>query len=154
MDISKIQKINALAKELKKHGIVENMEQGAKEAEKYIHGGSKDAKEFNKLQEEEHIPEPKDENLRLRKIESTLNQQQEMIQVLQEKINEIIEEINKMQPAQKTLTEQKEEPKEEKQAPLKETKTKEENKSNPRSGNYNPSDVAIDKMFYFGTNKK
>ena len=157
MDVSKIQKINALARELKKHGIVENMEQGAEEAEKYVRGSSKDAKEFKKMQEQEREPEPKDENLKFRKVESTLNQQQEMIKVLQEKINEIIDQINKlqeMQSAQKTLSEERlKQPTEEKQAPLKETRAKEDNKSTPRSGEYKPDDVSIGKMFYFGNKK-
>ena len=153
MDVEKITKINALAKELKKHGIVDSFDEGAELAQEIIEKNEKSYQEFqNQLKRsvEKRVEETQKQDF----LENEINKIKQHLTTLTNKMNEIIDEINKLNDkvdkvmsgsarTQQIVSDN---------SKIKETTNnkKEEKTSYPRSGNYKPEDVSIEKFFYCG----
>ncbi len=160
MDVEKLRKINELAKELQKHGIAETSNEATKIAEKMV-STKKPTEDLPVSQVSEESGKESETELELRRLKSQVSQLFEIINQMQDKMNEIITEINKIADNGNKISNNTEGKKIEDEAQKKllnesePTQTSSNEKSsnpdnNPRSGNYLPGDVAIDKMFYFG----
>ena len=162
MDLEKMQRINALAKELKNHGIVEDFDEAYKKAEQMIEKNlSIDDVEEEKITKKIQVEEAVNEEVQAQPIISQASVgvdaldiknihdkikglEGQMSQVFT-KMNEMIAEINRIDKKKKeSPIEVKEE--QEAQAQLKDEKIE----PHPRTGDYKPDDVSIEKMFYFG----
>ena len=173
MDVTKLKKVNELARELITKGMAEDSQTATTMAEQMINQ-NRDNEEKplsdikDNLEKSEKLPDDSDDDPNaMRKINYQLGQHQSMINEMQDKMNEMIAEFNALQESMKVLK-RNVASSGEKQATLAakdnsesgEGKVKQEKKpaekpsnkgdSNPRSGEYNSDDVSIDKMFYFG----
>ncbi|RJQ20747.1 hypothetical protein C4580_03540 [Candidatus Woesearchaeota archaeon] len=154
MDALKLQKINQLASELRKHNFAASSEDAYKQAEG-VYDESEGA--VVTIREEEpavrtvHMQQTDD--LTSRKIELLIEMHnkkyEEEFSVLRNAINQLIGELNsvKAQVAARALDETPRH--KEKQAELK----PEVKEDHPRQGKFQPSDVDIQKMFYFGSKR-
>lgn len=151
MDIDKVQKINQLAKELMDHHMAESREEAVAKAEKMLSG-----KEMTELEEKMKPLEesPIHEDTLIRKLSRTIEEHTLKIEQLRRAITELENKLESMSRQQiqrpqvsneHILTEA--------QRPDKQmafTKEATEKKEHPRSGNYEPGDVSIEKIFYAG----
>ncbi|MFQ5621024.1 MAG: hypothetical protein ACE5FT_04230 [Candidatus Nanoarchaeia archaeon] len=162
-DIERLKKISQMSKELQKHGIATNSEEGFKQSEA-IYQASTPNMEVNKDLTSSHVEQPSAEaataqqvntgalsdfqrfqntvNDRLGKLESGLTN-------VIGKLNEMIKEINRLEGRleQGGVPEL---PKERQETIAPKEEPKKEAESQSRSGEYTPGDVAIDKIFYYG----
>jgi len=154
MDVEKMKRINALARELKDHGIVSDFDEAYKQAEKMIEGGL-----IERPVAEAQVSEVRQDNtlkpsiglgvdaLDIKNISERMKNLENHVGQVFVKINEIITEINLIEKKKRDspmVTHQ--EPHKEQQAHLKDEKVQ----PHPRTGDFKPGDVAIEKMFYFG----
>lgn len=153
MDIEKLKKVNQLSKELKKHGMA--MEDAIKEAGETVH--EEEVKEFldKSKAEMQSKSNPSSTEQYIIMLERNNRKIMEEVQKVKDEVAKILNEFAEMKQrlAEQLVQEVKQEPakqikekKLEKQAKLKPKKKV----KNPRQGEYNPDDVAIEKMFYFG----
>lgn len=145
MNVDNLQKINALASELKKHQFVTSNEDAYKHAEDmYEHG--------------KPLPESPEDTIPQSTNPDALTERK--MQLLLDMNNKKYEEElsilrNGMERLYKELTELREQIKKQNTPPPKaqqELKT-EPKTSHPKRGEYSSSDVDIQKMFYFGTKR-
>lgn len=162
-----MKRINALARELKDHGIVSDFNEAYIQAEKMIEGGLLDRKiddssNINTTNNVQQQPqnnigsakptfsntlgvgidalEIRNMNERIKNIETQLGQ-------VFMKINEIIAQINILEKRKKESPIEVKQPEQRDfQAQLKSEKVQ----PHPRTGDFKPEDVSIEKMFYFG----
>jgi len=162
MDIEKTKRINELARELKDHGIAADYEEAYRQAEKMIESGI-DSPNFQSsdisIREVKKEPPRYDKNvvldaLEIKNINNRLDALEQQLNVIFLKINEIIAEINK---AEKKKAESpieirriEEEKKAEKQKEIQASLKTQPSEAHPRTGDYKPEDVSIEKMFYYG----
>jgi len=171
MDVERLRKINALAKELLDHGIVSTMDDAFKQAERMIEKDSVfeeknepeieikklDSRSFDTAQRspQEQVQQSQTLGINyfdLKKINDRISGIESQISQIYLKINELISEINKISDRiEKRSLDIKEEKKVIQQSTLNAVEKKSNGvESHPRVGNYKPEDVAIEKMFYFG----
>lgn len=170
MDIEKLRKINQLSKELKKHGMA--VEDAIEQASESVH--EDEIKEFlHKSKEEiQSIKNPSSTEQYIIMLERNNRKIMDEVQKVKEEVAKIMNEfatIKKQLDEQpkfienQTISDTSQYKKVEKQTQLK-SKTKQnqdsanlqtssKKKTNPRHGDYNPDDVSIEKMFYFGNKK-
>lgn len=146
MDVDKLQKINMLANEFKKHNFALSSDEAYKQAEQVYEQG-----ETQIVVEQPIITQRKQEDtLETRKIELLLEMNnkkyEQEIHVLKNAVNMLAQELEMLKAE---LQKQHVEQPKEKQAALK-TETKEDH---PRQGKFQPADVDIQKMFYFGNKR-
>jgi len=157
MDVEKMKRINALARELKDHGIVSDYNDAYIQAEKMIEGGLLGRKEIEDAEAQLIMPKAEARAaaspliglnaLEIKNVNERINNVEQQISQVFVKINEIITEINRIDRKKKeSPIEMKEEKPSEVQAHLKDEKVQ----PHPRTGDYKPEDVSIEKMFYFG----
>lgn len=153
-----MQRINALAKELKVHGIVQDFDEAYKKAEQMIERNIS----IEELNDEAQAEEPKIEPqpamdpikpsfvnvdpLDVKTINDRLASLEKQINQVFLKINEIVTEINKFEKKKRESPIEVKEEHKDVQANLKSQKVE----PHPRTGDYKPEDVSIEKMFYFG----
>lgn len=165
MDAMKLQKINALASELRKHNFAMSSEDAFKQAETVYDNNSSGGAQvlvmeqhpaFTTQQQQAPAAPPADE-MTSRKIELLIENHskkyEEEFSVLRGAINQLIGELNSVKAhlAKATVVSSSDDSgkHKEKQAELK-TETKEDH---PRQGKFQPADVDIQKMFYFGAKR-
>lgn len=150
MDVDKLQRINALAGELKKRNIAFSSDDAYKQAEQVYEQGL--VQEM--APQETIVVKPAADMLETRKIELILEMNNKKYESEFERyrtaINALALEIQQLKEQLSKATFVSEAPKQkEKQAELK-TEAKEDH---PRQGKFQPADVDIQKMFYFGAKR-
>ncbi len=152
MDLDQLRKINTLSHELKRHGMANSSTDAYSQAQQIVTIASKpstsegtqetvvvEAASADPLAERQYY-------LELERIQKTVTGE---LEVLRTAINQIIAEVNALRE-DVTRVQSVQPPKlKEKQVELK----TEEKVPHPRQGNFQPGDVDIQKMFYFGTKK-
>lgn len=149
MDVLKLQKMNALASELRKHNFASSSDDAFQQAEQVI--------ENKPVQEESHsIFVPKVERhdaLIERRFELLLEQQrmkyEQELGLLRSALGVLSREVEGLKASISKVQVQVPPKPKEAQQPLK-TEVKEDH---PRQGKFSPGDVDIQKMFYFGNKK-
>jgi len=145
MDVFKLEKINNLAKELKNHNFADSSDAAFQQAEQVF-------QPVQRVVVEEKPVVMKTDALSEKRFEMILEQNnrkyEQELGLLRSALNSLAQEIESLKSELKRLSEHNPKPKE-RQEPLK-TEVKEEH---PRQGKFTPSDVDIQKMFYFGTKK-
>ena len=144
MDVFKLQRINSLASDLRKHNFAGSSEDAFQQAEQVF-----EEKQHGAVEEAAPVVQ-KSNGLAERRFELLLEQNNkkyvEEFQVLRSALNSLAQELESLKSELRKLSEQAPPKPKERQEPLK-TEVKEEH---PRQGKFNPSDVDIQKMFYFG----
>lgn len=176
-DYEKMRKMNELAKDLKKHGFADSSIEAIKQATQ-IYGEDSITHEVKHGLIQSKSDKLSEENIKDGEkmseidIDRKFKKLQDNIDILTDKMNEIIKAINDLDSRVNQLTKKqleknlytdasdketkvyKEEPKKEKYVEENKVKDASEDKSgeheNQRIGHYKSEDVAIDKMFYFG----
>ena len=149
MDVEKLQRINALASELRKHNFALSSDEAYQQAEQVYETGA-----VQQVVVEKPMQVQNSDALAMRRFEMMLEQNNKKYEqefaTYRNAINMLASqlEVLKCELAKTERVAASEKPKE-KQAELK-TEVKE---SHPRQGNFQPSDVDIQKMFYFGAKR-
>ena len=149
MDVEKLQRINALASELRKHNFALSSDEAYQQAEQVYETGA-----VQQVVVEKPMQVQNSDALAMRRFEMMLEQNNKKYEqefaTYRNAINMLASqlEVLKAELAKTERVAASEKPKE-KQAELK-TEVKE---SHPRQGNFQPSDVDIQKMFYFGAKR-
>ncbi len=148
MDVFKLQKMNNLAAELKKHNFANSSEDAYQQAEQVYA-----EKEPSVVSDEPQIVvQQKTDTLAERRFEMILEQNnrkyEQELGLLRSALNTLANELESVKSHLRKLHEQSPQPKEQ-QVPLK-TEPKEDH---PRQGKFTSNDVDIQKMFYFGTKR-
>ena len=146
MDVFKLQKINSLASDLKRHNFAASSEDAFQQAEQV----------FGQSSEEQVVVEQpveqKTDNLSERRTELLLDMNNKKYEqefaLLRSALKNLAQELEVLKSELRKFSEQSPKPKE-KQVELK-TEVKEEH---PRQGKFVPGDVDIQKMFYFGNKR-
>ncbi len=143
MDVDKIQRINTLTSELRKHNFAASSEDAFQQAEQLYEDAEQVVVEEKQPAAEQttHLEERKAELL----IQMNNKKYEQEFSLLRSALNTLAQELETVKTELRKFSEQNPRPKE-KQAELK-TETKE---VHPRQGNFTPGDVDIQKMFYFG----
>ena len=168
MDVNKLIKVNELAKDLLAKGMAKDSQEASMIAEQML-DQNKDKEEKpvseirEKMQEIKSDVKKDNDDSELRKIVYQLSRHESMISEIQDKINEIIKEFNAMNDkiekldkflhveTQSKLVINNDSSETKQESSKSENKiNKEATDKNPRSGDYKPEDVSIDKMFYYG----
>ncbi len=172
MDVERVQKINNLALELMKQGLVQEREEAVKQAEgilakKDCSSLNEEVKELNldkeegKMEEElgkEKVREILEKNTTF--IVQKMRENQKQMGEFKEEINKLRSEITVLRGSMSNLkTKQesfalKEVAKEEPQQKLEAKESKSPVEDHPRSGSYSDVDVSIEKFFYSGSKSK
>jgi hypothetical protein len=137
MNINKIQKLNKLAKDLKNHNILVDSNQAISEAEK-IYGQENNymTRDNTGKQKNENKINEIQKNVRCNSFKIKHNKEQ-MIEIVS-KLNQIIKEINDLKSCNKKSNIQKN------------INTKKDLNQPIDRNQVAPSDVSIDKYFYYG----
>lgn len=142
MDIDKIQKINEMARELLKHGIVSSMDDAVKQAEECV---SKKTEASQLRTDVESDNEKKHSmSLEINRLKSKISEQARKIDELEGMLKKANEKITDLELRKSSTIMEKD--KSQPQTRL----VPEEKKPHPRSGNFVPGDVSIEKIFYSG----
>lgn len=170
MDVERVQKINNLALELMKQGLIKDREEAVKQAERIL--AKKDCSSLG-----EAVNEVKEMDLNMEKVEEELSKEkikeilekntifivkkmngyQEQMEELKKEISELKKELSGIRydvvnlPKEQPL---KEAVKAEPQQKLEAGKNNNSTEDHPRSGSYNNVDVSIEKFFYSGSKAK
>ena len=168
MDVDKIQKINSLALELMKQGLVSNRQEAVVQAEKMLtKGGPEDYAGIRERLEVKPVsPSRQDESLTPDQIKEILGQNTNFIvkslREFQGKIVAMEKEVSTLREQIKTassvtasnMREMVSEMKAQRSETTPQAPTRGEGQqvgsSHPRSGNYKDADVSIEKYFYMG----
>ena len=148
MDVFKLQRMNSLAAELKKHNFASSSEDAFQQAEQvYVE------KEVSEISAEPQVVvQQKSDPLAERRVELILEQNnrkyEQELGLLRSAVNTLANELENLKSELRRLHVEQPKPKEQ-QVPLK-TEPKEDH---PRQGKFQPNDVDIQKMFYFGTKR-
>jgi len=151
MDVEKLQRINALASELRKHNFALSSDEAYQQAEQVYEGGTGTQV---LVEQKPMITSQNQDALSLRRFEMMLEQNNKRYEAefatYRNAINMLANQLEllKAELVKSNVERNAERPKE-KQAELK-TEVKE---AHPRQGNFQPSDVDMQKMFYFGAKR-
>ncbi len=151
MDLAKIQQINSLAQELRKHNFAASSEDAYQQAEQTIeHQHQHDTHEtahtshFTPTQQSETLSTKKTELL----IEMNNKKYEQEFSLLRSALNSLAQELGTLRGQVAKLSAQQ--PKEIQQPLPAAPKKEPAREAHPRQGNVTPEDVDIQKMFYFG----
>jgi hypothetical protein len=160
MDIEKMKRVNALARELKDHGIVSDYDEAYKQAEKMIESGMETPPANEEISIKPYSEAKQNtgglgmgfDALEIKNMKDKIDAMEQQMSMIFMKMNEIISEINRLDKRRMDSPIEVRDPKEveEKQREMQTSLKKQEVEPHPRSGDYKPGDVAIEKMFYFG----
>jgi len=149
MDVEKLQKINALANELKKHNFAQDNDEAVAQAEGVY--GQKGQQKEQKEQEPSIVIDKMDDGLIEQKfqmlLQMHLQKYEQELQNVKQKLGQVSAELEQLKTTR--VQAPKEQPVKEKQKEL-QTKPTE---SHPKRGNYTSADVDVQKMFYFGNKR-
>lgn len=146
MDVFKLQKINNLASDLRKHNFASSSEDAYQQAEQvFDEGQSGQVVSEEPVRQVERVDRLAERRFELLLEQNSKKYEQEIL-MLRSAVNTLHSEIESLKTSLHKLSEQAPPRPKEKQEPLK-TEVKEEH---PRQGKFQPSDVDIQKMFYFG----
>lgn len=158
MDVEKLQKINSLALELRKHNFAGDSAEAVEKAEQFFRFEKK-LPRANTSTPTAPAPVVQSEFVekKFQALDSSARKNEQELQLLRSAVKSLAEELEKIKAelqkfSEKALTTHAQpisKPKEH-QAELK-TEAKE---PHPRQGSYTPGDVDIRKMFYFGNKSK
>lgn len=144
MDIEKVQRINALASELRKHHFAASSEDAYQQAEQALELPQQKGQE-----EEQHHSVAYPEALAEKRIELLLEMNNrkyaQELDLLRSAVNKLSNDVQTVMNEVRKISELTP-PKKEAQQPLK----TEEKVAHPRQGSFSSDDVDIQKMFYFG----
>ncbi len=148
MDVFKLQRMNSLAAELKKHNFASSSEDAFQQAEQiYV----EKAPEVSV--EPQVVVQQKSDPLAERRVELLLEQNnrkyEQELGLLRSAVNTLANELENLKSELRKVHEQAPPKPKEQQVPLK-TEPKQDH---PRQGKFQPNDVDIQKMFYFGTKR-
>ena len=150
MDLDQLKKINNLSHELQRHGFTDSSEESYNQAEQIIQIVPKQTTSIP-AQETEVVQMTNTDVLEERQfqiqVEQLTKQFNKELDCFRDAINELVREVNTLKEEIHKLKAQPAQPKE-KQVLLPTESQPEE--PHPRQGNFKPSDVDIQKMFYFG----
>ena len=156
--VEQVKKINALAKELMKHGMAKSTDEAIVQAQKMLEKGTDVSDFFDKAraktEEGVAMQNPEDmEKLIGMAVDKKMKPLQERVanelETIKGKMNEIISEINKIEDQIiKLKVQNRQEPQQMQQKPAGQESKPQQN--HPRTGTYSGEQVAIDKVFYFG----
>jgi len=151
MDLDQLRKINQLSSELKKHGMAESSTDAYAQAQQIVElvPKPKPAAAPESVVIEAAPVEPiaaKQFELEFERVRKAVAEEMD---VLRNTINQIIGEVNSIREDISKLSAVQPPKLKEKQAELK----TEVRVNHPRQGSWQPGDVDIQKMFYFGTKK-
>ncbi len=146
MNIEEVQRMNAMASELRKHNFASSSDDAFQQA-----------KQMFVPQEQVALPKPKlieENNVLLEKkfelmMQMNNKRYEQEISLLRSAFTALANEFEVLRAQLSRVQEQAPPRPKEKQEPLK-TETKE---AHPRQGNFTSDDVSIQKMFYFGNKK-
>ena|SRR3989338_3084042 len=150
MDVERLQRINALAGELKKQNFALSSDDAYRQAEGvYAEGNGAQVV----VEEVSHV-QHSDGALSLRKFELMIELNNKKYEaefaLYRNAINQLAAELEAVRSELRQRSQEAQVPKQkEKQAELK----SEVKEAHPRQGNFTPSDVDIQKMFYFGNKR-
>ncbi len=149
MDVFKLQRMNSLAAELKKHNFAQSSEDAYQQAEQvYV-----DKEPSVVSVEPQVVVQQKVDPLAERRVELILEQNnrkyEQELGLLRSAVNTLANELEMLKSELRKFHEQAPPKPKEQQVPLK-TEPKEDH---PRQGKFQPNDVDIQKMFYFGTKR-
>lgn len=148
MDVFKLQRMNSLAAELKKHNFAQSSEDAFQQAEQvYVE------KEQSPISEVSQVVVEKPNLLAERRFELILEQNnkkyEQELGLLRSALNSLAQQLEMVRAELHRAHEQAPPKPKEVQAPLK-TEVKEDH---PRQGKFTSNDVDIQKMFYFGSKR-
>lgn len=166
MSVEDVQKVNKLAQELLNHGIVASRDDAVRRAEEMLNKKIADVQRNDQSQtvtSDGSVKAPGDPDYYRNIIERTRDQVQremksftEMLTLLASEVDSIKEEIKNLKinfrPQENVKEEVDRELKEEQTKIVEKQEAKQE--PHPKRGNFNSSDVAIEKMFYYGNKKQ
>lgn len=135
MDINKIQKLNQLASDLKRHNVVDSKEEAIMQAERVV--GASNPRMQSNMQPEDQVHE----------LEKEVRRLGFAVKETQEKIIEIMNTLNKLTNQIETSRPNPQAARMERQQEL--ASKKDTNKPIDRN-QVAPSDISIEKYFYFG----
>ncbi len=165
MNIERLQKINMLASELRKHNISTGTEEAYQEAEQVYEGNQT---QIFRPPTAEHSDSPvrgiRQEpppglqqrqteiiiQMHLRKYDEKFEQMRATITNLEMEIGSLRANISKLQSMQPREVQM---PLQQPTAPQKPQVKEEKQEKHPRQGDFSPADVDIQKMFYFGSKR-
>lgn len=147
MNIEEVQRMNAMASELRKHNFASSSDDAFQQAKQM----------FVPQQEQTVVPKPKlieENNVLLEKkfeliVQMNNKKYEQEISLLRSAFTALANEFEVLRAQLSKVQEQAPQKPKERQEPLK-TEAKE---SHPRQGNFTSADVNIQKMFYFGNKK-
>ncbi|HLC32758.1 MAG TPA: hypothetical protein VJJ82_02950 [Candidatus Nanoarchaeia archaeon] len=149
MDVDKLQRINALASELRKHNFALSSDEAFEQAEQVYEGGNG----TQVIVEQKPMQLQNADALSMRRFEMMLEQNNKKYEqefaTYRNAINMLAAQLELLKAELTKASVVAQERPKEKQAELK-TEVKE---AHPRQGNFQPSDVDIQKMFYFGAKR-
>ncbi|MBR9683003.1 hypothetical protein GOV03_00495 [Candidatus Woesearchaeota archaeon] len=173
MDVDRVQKISNLAEELMKQGLVQERDEAIQQAEKIL--AKEDCSSLNETMEEVQglnletgeIKQVAEETLSLDKVKDVMEknttfmvkkmkEHQEEVEGLKQEIAGLRNELKEIRYTPNNLPTEpavKEVVREEPAAPAEEKPeaTGSSDENHPRSGNFNDTDVSIEKFFYSGS---
>lgn len=169
MDIERLQKINDLAMELMKQGLVDDREDAVRQAERImarkdyssLNDAIHEVKETDKNEEGESKEQP---DLGKEKVKEILEKNtaffvkkikefQQDLDIIKEQVTKLKSELNQVKlmgpPRSQQQSPQQQSQQPQQQLPKQETPAE----GHPRSGNYNDSEISIEKFFYSGSKR-
>lgn len=157
MNVDNLQKINALASELRKYNFADSSEDAFRQAEQTLNQGERSQTQAAVVSESQPVQKPVQEpvqqpqdGLVQRQVEILLEQhgrkQQQEVALLRAAVNQLSAELSALKGQLEKLSVQAPPKPKEKQVEL----PKEAKEDHPRQGKFTSNDVDIQKMFYFG----
>ena len=145
MDVEKLQKINALANELKKHNFAAGNDEAFKQAESVYDPKQQEKKPMQTTKIEDSLSEKRFEIM----LQMNNKRYDNEISMLKSALRQLAEEFTQMKQKIHERPAQRQEPPKPVQKELK-TEPKQDH---PKQGKFTSDDVDIQKMFYFGTKR-
>jgi lysozyme family protein len=149
MSVEDVQKVNKLAQDLLDQNMASSREDAVKQAQQIL---NKDIVDKQEIKEDGTVAAKDDldyyKNIITRTKEYTLQQ----LNVFKKEIETLTSEVTKLKGEIESLktTETQQCPKNIEKPKQKKLKTQKKEETNQRTGKFSPSDVAVDKIFYYG----
>lgn len=175
IDIEKLQKVNSLALELKQHNLAGDMLEATAQAESMIDSN----RDMSYIQKETVLDQAKkygedyaSVNAQIRNLQNALRQQQNIIEELQKRMEQLNFQFNliknqQVQQPQRPMQQQTQQNSFAQEAQIQQPalgkyqlpgtprpQATQQREAHAKVGNYNPSDVSVDKIFYSGSRKQ
>ena len=172
IDIEKLQKVNSLSLELKRHNLAGDMMQATAQAESMIDSN----RDMSYIQKETVLDQAKrygedyaTVNAQVRNLQNTVRQQQTIIEELQKRMEQLNFQFNlvknqQVQQPQRQVQQHTQQNSFAQEAQIQQPtgcqmpgtprpQATQQREAHAKVGNYNPGDVSVDKIFYSGSRK-